>query len=86
MDAIRDMPSWGKFLKAIVNHKGKMEEYGLVSLVEESKAMFIRTPPKLKDPCSFTIPYKIGELAFNKSLCNIGASVSLMPYYIYMRK
>ena len=56
MDAIRDMPSWDKFLKDIVNHKGKMEEYGLVSLVEESKAMFTRTPPKLKDPSYFTIP------------------------------
>ena len=30
MDTIRDMPSWSKFLKDIVNHKGKMEEYGLV--------------------------------------------------------
>ena len=83
MDAIRDMPSWGKFLKDIINHKGKMEEYGLVSLVEESKAMFSRTPPKLKDPSSFTIPYRIGDLTFNKVLCNIGASVSLMPYSIY---
>ena len=46
MDAIRDIPSWGKFLKDIINHKGKMEEYGLVSLVEESKAMFTRIPPK----------------------------------------
>ena len=60
-----------------------MEEYGLVSLVEESKAMFTRTPPKLKDPGSFTIPCRIGELAFNKALCDIGASVSLMPYSIY---
>ena len=83
MDANRDMPSWGKFLKDIVNHKGKMEEYGLVSLVEESKAMFTRTPPKLKDPGSFTIPCRIGELEFNKALYDIGASVSLMPYFIY---
>ena len=83
MDAIRDMPSWGIYLKDIVNHKGKMEEYGLVSLVEESKAMFIRTPLKLKDPGSFTIPYRIGELAFNKALYDIGTSVSLMPYSIY---
>ena len=53
MDAIRDMPSWRKFLKDIINHKGKMEEYGLVSLVEESKAMVTRTPPKRKDLGSF---------------------------------
>ena len=45
--------------------------------------MFIRTPPKLKDPGSFNIPCRIGDLAFNKALCDISASVSLMPYSIY---
>ena len=45
--------------------------------------MFTRTLLKLKDPCSFTIPCRIGELAFNKALYDIGASVSLMPYSIY---
>ena len=85
LEVIRDIPSQGKFLKDIVNHKGKVEEYGLVSLVEEPKAMFIKTPPKLKDPGCFTIPCKIGDTAFNKTLCDIGASVSLMPYSIYKK-
>ena len=75
-------PLWGKFLKDIVNHKGRMEEYGLISLVEESKAMFSRTPLKLKDPGSFTILCRIGDFSFNKALCDIGASVSLIPYSI----
>ena len=35
MDAIRDMPAWGKYLKDIISHKSKLEDYGLVSLVEE---------------------------------------------------
>ena len=33
-DVIRDMPAWDKFLKDIINHKSKLEDYGLVSLVE----------------------------------------------------
>ena len=85
MDAIKDMLAWSKFLKDIVNHKGKLEECGLVSLVDESKAIFTRTPPKLKDPSCFITPYRIGYIAFNKSLYDIGASVSLMNYSIYKK-
>ena len=66
-----------------MNHKGRAEEYGLVSLVEESKAMFTKTPLKLKDLGCFTIPCRIGDIEFNKALRDIGASVSLMPYSIY---
>lgn len=85
MEAIRDMPAWGKFLKDIINHKSKLEDYGLVSLVEESKAMYSKSPPKLKDPGSFTVPYSIGGTHFDKALFDIGASVSLMPYFIYKK-
>eukprot|EP00257_Ricinus_communis_P014863 XP_015572643.1 uncharacterized protein LOC107260959 [Ricinus communis] len=82
VDAIRDMPAWGKFLKDIISHKSKLEDYGLVSLIEESKAMYSKSLPKLKDPGSFTVPCAIGGTHFDKALCDIGASVSLMPYSI----
>ena len=85
MEAIRDMPAWGKFLKDIINHKNRLQDYGLVSLVEESKAMYSKSPPKLKDPGSFTVPCVIGGTHFDKALCDIGASVSLMPYSIYKK-
>ena len=60
----------GKFLKDIINHKSKLEEYGIVSLVEESKAMHSKSPPKLKDPGCFTILYVISGTYFTK-LCVI---------------
>eukprot|EP00257_Ricinus_communis_P018448 XP_015577168.1 uncharacterized protein LOC107261562 [Ricinus communis] len=44
VDAIRDMPAWGKFLKDVISHKSKLEDYGLVSLVEESKAIVSLMP------------------------------------------
>ena len=53
MDAIRDMLPWGKYLKDIVNHKDKMDEYGLVSLVEKSKAMFSKNSTKTQGPRFF---------------------------------
>ena len=70
LDAIRDMPAWGKFLKDIISHKSKLEDYGLVSLIEESKAMYSKSPLKLKDPSLFTVPCAIGGTHFDKALCN----------------
>ncbi|CAB81142.1 AT4g08050 [Arabidopsis thaliana] len=34
---------------------------------------------KLEDPGSFTLPCSIGEFAFSDCLCDLGASVNLMP-------
>ena len=82
---MRDMSAWGKFLKDIIRHKSKLEDYDLVSLIEESKAMYSKSPPKLKDLGSFTVPCAIGGTHFDKALCDIGASVSLMPYTIYKK-
>ena len=28
VEAIKDMPAWGKFLKDIISHKSKLEDYG----------------------------------------------------------
>ena len=72
-------------MKDIINHKSKLEEYMLVSLVEDSKAMYSKSPPKLKDPGCFTVHCVIGGTHFDKALCDIGASAILMPYSIYKR-
>jgi len=42
-------------------------------------------PTKLKDPSSFSIPCMIGSVSINRALCNLGSSVSLMPYSIFKR-
>ncbi|XP_074374637.1 uncharacterized protein LOC141715049 [Apium graveolens] len=41
--------------------------------------------PKLKDPGSFTIPCTIGTQNFGRALCDLGASVNLMPLSISMK-
>ena len=69
----------------MISHKNKFEDFGIVSLVEESKAMYSKSPLKLGDPGCFTVPCFIGGTHFVKALCDIGASVSLMPYSIYKR-
>nr|XP_016472941.1 PREDICTED: uncharacterized protein LOC107794895 [Nicotiana tabacum] len=40
---------------------------------------------KLSDPGSFTIPCTIGNFAFAKALCDLGANINLMPLVIYKR-
>jgi len=40
---------------------------------------------KLGDPGSFTLPYSLGSLTFNKCLCDLGASVNLMPLSVAKR-
>ncbi|KAL0285914.1 UNVERIFIED_CONTAM: Retrovirus-related Pol polyprotein from transposon.6 [Sesamum radiatum] len=39
----------------------------------------------LKDPGSFYIPCTIGEINFGKVLCDLGASINLMPYSIFAK-
>nr|XP_016511825.1 PREDICTED: uncharacterized protein LOC107828943 [Nicotiana tabacum] len=40
---------------------------------------------KLSDPGSFTIPCTIGNVSFGKALCDLGASINLMPLVVYKR-
>jgi hypothetical protein len=85
-ETITQMPTYAKFLKEILTNKRTIEEVGTVSLNEECSALFSnKLPPKLKDPGSFVIPCKIGDTKFNRCLCDLGASVSLMPKSIYKR-
>jgi hypothetical protein len=39
-------------------------------------------PPKLKDPGSFSIPCVIGKYVIDMAICDLGASISLMPMSI----
>ncbi|XP_070018172.1 uncharacterized protein [Nicotiana sylvestris] len=39
--------------------------------------------PKLEDPDAFTIPCTIGSADFSKALCELGASIKLMPYSVF---
>ncbi|XP_058008190.1 uncharacterized protein LOC131182862 [Hevea brasiliensis] len=82
-DAIFQMPSYAKFLKEILSNKKKLEDYETVALTEECNAILHnKLPPKLKDPGSFSISCHIGETSIEKALCDLGASVSLMPLSI----
>ncbi|XP_063948152.1 uncharacterized protein LOC135152235 [Daucus carota subsp. sativus] len=85
-EALEQMPSYAKFMKSILSRKLKLEELETVALTEECSAVLQqKLPPKLKDPGSFTIPCTIGKLSFDKCLCDLGASINLMPLSVFKK-
>ncbi|XP_010463354.1 PREDICTED: uncharacterized protein LOC104744020 [Camelina sativa] len=86
MDAFTLIPPYQKFLKDVVMERIKQVQ-GMVILNHECSAIIQRTttPKKLSDPGSFTLPCLIGSLTFGRCLCDLGASVSLMPLTVAKR-
>ncbi|KAG9440058.1 hypothetical protein H6P81_020223 [Aristolochia fimbriata] len=83
VEALMQMPQYAKFLKEVLLGKRKIEEQGTVMLIENCSAILkTQLPIKLKDPGSFTIPCEFGSFKFNKVLCDLGASINLMPLSI----
>ena len=80
-DALEQMPSYVQFMKDILSQKRRLEDFETFNLTEECSAILQRKlPQKLKDPSSFTIPCTIGNTIFERGLCDLGASINLMPY------
>ncbi|XP_027178191.1 uncharacterized protein LOC113777357 [Coffea eugenioides] len=80
VDAILQIPSYAKFLKEIMTKKRRLEDSETIALMEVCSAIIQnKLPPKLKDPGSFTISCTIGNVEFSKALCDLGASVPLIP-------
>ncbi|XP_050919503.1 uncharacterized protein LOC127137048 [Lathyrus oleraceus] len=74
------MPSYDKFLKEILSNKKKLEDDETVMLTAECSAIIQNnTPFKLKDPGSFSIPCVIESYIIDKALCDLVASVGLIP-------
>ena len=85
-DALDQMPSYVKFMKDILSQKRRLADFETVNLTEECSAILQRKlPQKLKDLGSFTILCTIGNAIFERALCDLGASINLMPLTIFKR-
>ncbi|XP_062075995.1 uncharacterized protein LOC133780137 [Humulus lupulus] len=86
VEALEKMPNYMKFLKDILTKKRRLGEFETVALTEGCSAMLkSKIPPKLKDPGSFTIPCSIGGRDVGRALCDLGASINLMPMSIFKK-
>ncbi|XP_038896577.1 uncharacterized protein LOC120084831 [Benincasa hispida] len=80
------MASYVKFLKDILTNKRKIGKNETVALTYECSALFQNNiPTKMKDPESFTLPCLIGEKKVRNVLCDLGASINLMPLSIFKK-
>ncbi|XP_075080251.1 uncharacterized protein LOC142165778 [Nicotiana tabacum] len=86
MDALRDMPGYAKMMKDLMSRKFDFQDLSTVTLTQTCSAVVTKLmAEKMSNPGSFTIPCMIGSYAFAKALCDLGASINLMPLAIYTK-
>ncbi|KAG7548131.1 hypothetical protein ISN44_As12g033390 [Arabidopsis suecica] len=86
VDCLALIPDSHKYVKDMITKRIR-EVQGNVVLSHECSAI-IQTkiiPKKLGDPGSFNLPCSLGPLAFSNCLCDLGASISLMPLSVVKR-
>ncbi|XP_072075050.1 uncharacterized protein [Arachis hypogaea] len=77
---LEQMPIYVKFMKELLSKKKRLKGDETVVLTKECSAVIQNNlPRKMPDPGSFQIPCTIGSTTFEKALCDLGASIILMP-------
>jgi len=83
LDAIH-VPTYAKYIRDILNKNRPLPTTEVIKLTEEYGAAILNKPPrKKKDPGCPTIDCSIGNQHFSNALCDLGASVSVMPASVY---
>ncbi|GKA65749.1 reverse transcriptase domain-containing protein [Tanacetum coccineum] len=86
VDVLTGMPNYGKFLKELISNKHKIEQISTAFLSDESSAMIQnKVPPKVGDPGSFLIPCNFNKTFSCNALADLGASINLMSYSLYVK-
>ena len=84
LDMIKQVPTYGKFLKDLCIMKRRMNVDKKAFLTEQVNASIqCKNPVKYKDPGCPTISVNIGGTCVEKALLDLGASVNLLPYSMY---
>ncbi|XP_070017415.1 uncharacterized protein [Nicotiana sylvestris] len=84
IDSLKEMPGYAKMMKDLMSRKFDFQDLAMVTLTQTCSAVLTRPiAEKLSNPGSFTIPCTIGNFAFAKALCDLGANINLMPLAIY---
>ncbi|XP_071722256.1 uncharacterized protein [Rutidosis leptorrhynchoides] len=84
VEVIEEILGYAKFIKDMISKKRKFLDHEEIALSENYSAIVQnKLPPKLKNPGSFTISCKIGNLFFTRSFCDLRASINLMPLSVF---
>ena len=85
LDAIKKIPSYAKFLKDLCTVTRKLGVNKEAFMTEQYTSLIRNNfPPKYKDPRSPTISIVVGNSKLGHALVDLGASVNLLPYSVYV--
>jgi hypothetical protein len=84
LDALQ-VPTYSRYFKDILSNKYEIATLGVdhVKMSEECSVAIANGLEKQKDPGCPTIPCSVGSFKFEKALCDLGASVSVMPRDVF---
>jgi hypothetical protein len=82
MDVLH-VPSYAWYIKDTINNKRPLPTTEVIKLTEECSATILNRLLEKKDPGCPTITCSIGTQQFDHALCNLGASVSVMPKVVF---
>jgi hypothetical protein len=84
LDALQ-VPTYSRYFKNILANKYEIATLGVdhVKMFEQCSAAIANGLEKQKDPRCPTIPCSVGSFKFEKALCNLGASVSVVPKDVF---
>ncbi|XP_021770671.1 uncharacterized protein LOC110734834 [Chenopodium quinoa] len=82
IEVVTKMPSYFKLLKNILTNKRKLNDELIILPHQVSALVQHKMPKKQKDPGSFTLPVRIGNMEARGALADLEESVSLIPLSI----
>jgi hypothetical protein len=86
LDAIQQIPPYAKFLKGLVIVKRKTNVPKKAFMTEQVSAILqCKLPLKYKDLRCPTITCMMGVSQIGRALLDLGASVNLLPYSVYLQ-
>ncbi|XP_057746790.1 uncharacterized protein LOC130966049 [Arachis stenosperma] len=78
-EVLEKIPPYVKFMKELLSKKRTLKGDETVVLIRECRAItHSKLPRKMPDLESFQIPYTIGSITFDETLCDLGVSINLM--------
>ena len=85
LDAIKQIPSYAKFLKGLCTVKRKLGVNKDAFITKQSTSLIRNSLPlNYKDLGSPTISIVVGNSKLGHALVDLGASVNLFPYSVYV--
>ncbi|XP_070046599.1 uncharacterized protein [Nicotiana tomentosiformis] len=82
VEALEKISGYAKFMKDLVTKKRSMN-YETIKVTHQVSEIVHSMAQKLEDPGAFTILCTVGSAEFEKSLCDLGASINLMPHSVF---